>query len=74
MSKLDISKIINKIKSEVEEGKIIGKIKNSSKVPFNPAIKHNPNSPNSPKIRNMMQEAIDMGSHNAKEYFKDTNK
>lgn len=65
----DIKKIINKIKSGVKETKVVEKVKSSTpKTPFNPVVK------DGPKVRNMMQEAIDLGSHNAGDYFKDTQK
>jgi hypothetical protein len=57
--KPNINRIINKIKSGVKTDKTVEKIKTQVK----PVQKH------SVKERNMMQEAIDMGSHNSKEYF-----
>lgn len=56
MKKLDISKIVEKLKEGTKEAKKI-------KTPFNPAIKP------THRERDMRQEAMDMGSHGAKEYF-----
>ena len=54
MKKLDINKIVDKLKEGAKQVK--------PKTPFNPVIKTH-------KERDMRQEAMDMGSHGAKEYF-----
>lgn len=58
MKKLDVSKIVEKLKEGVKQAK---------KPAFNPVIK------SGPRERDMRQEAIDLGSHGAKEMFGDTN-
>ena len=69
-NKPDISRIINKIKSGVKVQKTGEKIKTASpKISFNPLFK-----PKGTPERNMMQEAMDLGSHGAKDMFKDTPK
>ena len=65
----DIKKVINKLKAGVKDSKVVEKVKTiQPKTPFNPVVK------DSPKIRNMMQEAIDLGSHGASDMFKDIQK
>ena len=60
----DISRLINKIKSGVKVAKVADKIKTSQpKTPFNPVVK------TGIKERNMMKEAMDMGSHGAKDMW-----
>ena len=59
-TKIDVKKIVEKMK----EGVKLAKPKASqSKTPFNPVIKV------SHRERDMRQDAIDMGSHSAKELF-----
>ena len=55
MKKLDINRIVEKLKEGTKQAK--------PKEPFNPAIK------SEIRIRDMRQEAMDQGSHGAKEYF-----
>ena len=59
MKKLDVNKIVEKLKEGVKQAK-----NPESKTPFNPVIKTH-------RERDMRQEAMDMGSHGAKEYFGD---
>lgn len=57
MKKLELNKIVEKLKEGAKEAK------KASKTPFNPVI------PTGPRVRDMRQEAMDMGSHGAKEMF-----
>lgn len=72
MSKPDISKLINKIKSGVKTEKVVSKIKSvEPKFPFNPPFK--PQVKPGLRERDMRQEAMDMGAHGAKDYFGEKN-
>ena len=63
----DIKKIINKLKAGVKVDKTVSKIKTvATKGPVLP-------QPSGPRVRDMRQEAMDMGSHKASEYFGGTN-
>lgn len=56
VQKLKVDKIVEKMKEAIKEVK-------KEKKPFNPVIKIGPQE------RDMRQEAMDMGSHGAKDIF-----
>lgn len=66
--KPNITRIINKIKSGVKIDKVMNKIK-AVQQPIKPIAR--PVTKSDFKVRDMRHEAIDMGSHGAKEFFGD---
>ena len=59
-TKLNINKIVEKMKEGVKEAK---KAEKAPKTAFNPVIK------TGPRERDMRQEAREMGAHGASEFF-----
>lgn len=57
MRKLDIKKIVEAMKPAKDVKKVVTVSKTA---------------PSGPRVRDMRQEAMDMGSHGANEFFKDT--